>query len=118
MVRVLVLVAVAVVAVAAVVVVVTAGDGLPSCDDDFERTDWTNDREGTGRAVAKCDWLDGKPIAAVVRALGKPDQPPYHGWYTWEIGSADGAIGPSAWFLLLRVRHGDVVRSIAKTRNT
>ena len=100
--RAIVLFALAIAVVITVIVVVgddggndAKVDAASSCDDGFHRAAWKTDTKDTGRAIANCDWLDGKPIASAVRALGKPDEPPYRGWYTWEIGSAPG-IGPAA----------------------
>ena len=90
----------------------------PSCDGGFQRAEWKRDSKATGRAIANCDWLDGKPIAAVVRMLGAPDAPTYRGWHTWEIGVAESGIGPASWFLTLRVEEGVVVRSHAEVRAT
>lgn len=32
---------------------------VPSCEREFHREDWLRDMKATGRAIAKCDWLDG-----------------------------------------------------------
>lgn len=86
------------------------------CDRGFSGVDWQRDKKDTGRAIAACDWLDGRSIASVRRALGRPDSPPHRGWFTWEIGDSSAGIGPSAWFLLLKTRKGIVIESRAETQ--
>jgi len=95
------------------VVSILDGDGGFDCDGGFSNADWRLDKTKAGRAIAECDWFDGKPKAEVIRTLGKADES-NRGWYMWEIGDSSAGIGPSAWFLLLRARNGIVVNSRAK----
>jgi hypothetical protein len=96
------------------------GDNEPavrSCEGGFKSAEWQADPKATGRAIAKCDWLDGRPVAEVVRVLGKPGFPPYRGYYSWYLGPSKNGIGPMGWDLTLRVKHGVVVESQAEERN-
>jgi hypothetical protein len=90
--------------------------GPAPCERGFDADRWKRERISTGRAIAECGWFDGTSVAQVRAALGRPDDPPYRGWHTWSLGSSRNGIGPSAWFLSLRVRDGRVVRSDAETR--
>ena len=93
-----------------------ADDDTATCDRGFQKADWQSHKTRTGRAIAECDWFDGESVGVVRRALGKPHEPPHRGWYTWEIGDSRASIGPAAWFLLLRMSDGIVVKSRAEIR--
>jgi hypothetical protein len=115
----IVVVSAVIVAVATVGVVYSLLDGSkPDCADGFDKADWERHKTGTGQAIAECDWFDGKPRVEVIDALGRPDWRPYRGWYTWELGSSRGGLGPASWFLEIRVQDGVVTKSQAKVRPT
>jgi hypothetical protein len=92
--------------------------GVRSCTGGFRVADWRRDRKATGRAIAKCNWLDGRRIDAVVRDLGTPDLAPYHHFYSWDVGYSKNGIGPTDWFLVLTERGGVVTQSTAEERPT
>lgn len=89
-----------------------------SCDGGFKKSEWRQDRKAVGRAIGKCDWLEGWTTAQMYAALGNPDYAPYQRYYTWDLGAADQGIGPMNWFLIIRVRDGRVMSMDAEARNT
>ncbi|HMJ34400.1 MAG TPA: hypothetical protein VK501_10830 [Baekduia sp.] len=120
-------------ALALAVLVVAAGAGVglaamsvhngrSTCDHGFRTQDWRDRSESgtkqirTGRAIARCDWLDGWSRARVTKALGRPDARSGRS-STWILGDKPDALGPTLWELRLKFdRHGRVTSSDAITR--
>lgn len=90
--------------------------GVRSCDGGFRVQDWTSERTATGRAIAKCDWLDGWSTRRVRHVLGPPSAGREVGYLVWDVGPSKSGIGPTSWFLILRERGGRIVLSTAERR--
>lgn len=80
--------------------------GRDQCRDfRFDRTRWeralgapdpmgtVSDAEQMGRAIVRCDTVDGATRAEVARLLGAPSRPAGRRW-TWGLGTTNDGIGP------------------------
>lgn len=69
-----------------------------ACDRGFRAEDWRAERLKTAQSAEKCGWLRGWRRRQLVEVLGQPaTRSARH--LTWEVGSSDRGIGPSAWSL-------------------
>lgn len=81
-----------------------------SCDRGLRSEDWKpfghDDRVRTGRAIAKCGWVDGWTRQEVEARLGPSDSGTRKRFMSYELGDCDCGLGPTHWFLVLRFSPG------------
>jgi hypothetical protein len=102
------------------------GSGGPEpwpCDRGFRAEDWrrsgSDGRVRTGRAIAECGWMDGRPADDVLELLGSGNGGSRPGYVSYQLGNCDCGLGPTAWFLVLRfgpTHEGVVTEADAATR--